>query len=62
VLIINTNSDLNLYKEMSLNEDADKAPSKSSCCSTATTESKGTKGLSDVDFNHWTGELRHNPT
>ncbi|KAJ5358683.1 uncharacterized protein N7496_011096 [Penicillium cataractarum] len=58
VLILNTNSDLNLYKEMGQKEDAEDAPSKSSCCgNAATNESKVTNMLADVDFNLWTGEL-----
>lgn len=58
VLIVNTNSDLNMYKEMWQKEDGNEVPPKSSCCgTTAITEPREDKGLPDVDFNIWTGEL-----
>ncbi|CEO58615.1 hypothetical protein PMG11_03326 [Penicillium brasilianum] len=59
VLILNTNSDLNLYKEMGQKEDAHDTPATSSCCGTAAAnESKGTYKLTDVDFNLWTGSFK----
>ena len=60
MLILNTNSDLNLYKEMGQKADADDA---NSCCgNAAANESKAINKLTDVDFNLWTGELRQNET
>ncbi|EPS29032.1 hypothetical protein PDE_03978 [Penicillium oxalicum 114-2] len=57
VLIFNTNSDLNIYKEMWRSETADEPAPTSSCCDPAKPNIfKGTKKLPDVDFNHWTGE------
>jgi arsenite methyltransferase len=61
VLIVNTNSDLNMYKEMWQKEDGNEAPPQSSCCgSTTVTEPREVNGLPDVDFNVWTGELQRN--
>ncbi len=60
ILIVNTNSDLNMYKEMWQKENAEPTPVKSSCCGTATSlnDIKEAEGLPDVDFNLWTGELQ----
>lgn len=58
VLILNSNSDLNIYKEMWGSEKADGPAPTSSCCDPAKPNtSTETKELADVDFNLWTGEL-----
>jgi hypothetical protein len=50
-----------MYKEMWQKEDGNETPPKSSCCGTTTvTELREVKGLPDVDFNVWTGELQRN--
>ena len=48
-----------MYKGMWQGENAGLAPPKSSCCGTPTlNEFRGAKGMPDVDFNLWTGELQ----
>lgn len=57
VLILNNNSDLNVYKEMWRSEKAAGPAPTSSCCDPAKPNIfKETKELPDVDFNLWTGE------
>ncbi|KAJ5621763.1 hypothetical protein N7528_006546 [Penicillium herquei] len=58
VFIMNTNSDLNIYKEILLDKPPDTSSPATgiSCCSSA--KSATSKELPDVDFNHWTGSFR----
>ncbi|KAJ5797119.1 uncharacterized protein N7518_005659 [Penicillium psychrosexuale] len=59
ILILNTNSDLNLYKEMCESENANGSGHTSSYCDA--TESRATgemKKIPDVDFNLWTGSFK----
>ncbi|CAG8395743.1 unnamed protein product [Penicillium salamii] len=58
ILILNTNSDLNLYKEMGGSQNANESSLTSSCC--GATESRTTgdiKKIPGVDFNIWTGKF-----
>ncbi|KAJ6016015.1 hypothetical protein N7540_010606, partial [Penicillium herquei] len=54
VLIMNTNSDLNIYKEIMLDKSPDTSSPAISCCSSANLSTS--KELQDVDFNRWTGK------
>ncbi|KAJ5707763.1 Arsenite methyltransferase [Penicillium malachiteum] len=57
VLIMDTNSDLNIYKETLIDStpDTSSPPTGISCCSSAKPTSTA-KELPDVDFNRWTGK------
>ncbi|KAJ5473348.1 hypothetical protein N7475_002914 [Penicillium sp. IBT 31633x] len=58
ILILNTNSDLNLYKEMHESENANGSGPTSPCCDATESRTTGeTKKIPGVDFNLWTGEL-----
>ncbi|KAJ5625049.1 hypothetical protein N7510_001358 [Penicillium lagena] len=57
-LILNTNSDLNIYKDMWQTEKANNSGSTGSCCDSGRlSSSMETEELPDVDFNFWTGEI-----
>ncbi|KAJ5306231.1 hypothetical protein PENANT_c077G01497 [Penicillium antarcticum] len=56
-LILDTNSDLNLYKEMWQGEQVSESAASGSCCNTKSRPSQKTK-MSDVDFNFWTGSFK----
>ncbi|KAK9482806.1 S-adenosyl-L-methionine-dependent methyltransferase [Lipomyces starkeyi] len=57
ISILNTNSDLNLYKELSQAEKNDSEVSSPSCCGSHTGELQG-RAKSMVDFNEWAGSFQ----
>jgi hypothetical protein len=56
VLILDTQGDLNLYKEIWQREEVHGLGSTGSCCNRVEPGASA-KQLSDVDFNFWAGEL-----
>lgn len=58
-MILDTNSDLNLYKEMWQNEKVNESDPTSSCCDMTRSRMVGEMKMADVDFNLWTGEFTH---
>lgn len=57
-MILDTNADLNVYKEMWKMEKANGPGSTGSCCDQVNHSTSGLiNNLPDVDFNIWTGEL-----
>jgi hypothetical protein len=62
-VILDTNADLNLYKEIWKEEEANGPSPTGSCCAPVKhSTSEGKANLPDVDFNLWTGELVHKTT
>lgn len=58
MLILNTNSDLNLYKETWQAEKPSGCSTGRTCCAVDEPNTTGEQNkLPDIDFNHWTGEL-----
>ncbi|KAJ5111850.1 UbiE/COQ5 family methyltransferase [Penicillium alfredii] len=56
-VILDTNADLNIYKELWKNEKANGPGPSSSCCDSMNNSTSGEiNNLPDVDFNIWTGE------
>lgn len=56
-VILNTNADLNVYKEMWKSERTDGPPPTGSCCDPMNrSTSRQLYNLPDMDFNIWTGE------
>ncbi|KAJ5260661.1 hypothetical protein N7524_008685 [Penicillium chrysogenum] len=59
ILILNTNSDLNLYKEMDESENANGSGPTSPCCDATEPRTTGeTKKIPGVDFNLWTSSFK----
>ncbi|KAI2726480.1 hypothetical protein CBS147354_4195 [Penicillium roqueforti] len=62
-VILNTNADLNVYKEMWKSEGANRPAPTSSCCDPMNrSTSREIHNLPDVDFNIWTGEWIYKET
>ncbi|KAJ6027208.1 hypothetical protein N7460_012025 [Penicillium canescens] len=57
-LILDTNSDLNIYKEMWQSEKVNESGPTSSCCDTRRSRPAGEMKMADVDFNLWTGSFK----
>lgn len=62
-MILDTNADLNIYKEMGKREKANGPDSTGSCCDQVNHSTSGLiNNLPDMDFNIWTGELTYKGT
>jgi arsenite methyltransferase len=57
-VILDTNADLNIYKEMWKMEEANTPGPTGPCCGTMNNSTgKEIKNLAEIDFNIWTGKL-----